>query len=110
MIEHTVTSGDTVSKVANYYGVRPFDLLSLNPSIYSERTYLPVGTKVVVPARKKIDYDPLHMNVEFSHRDLQLLIPTLQKKNIAVEIIGESVMKKPLYAFSIGTGKKEIFF
>lgn len=111
-MKHVVQNGDTIAKLARHYGVRPFDLLLFNAAIYSEQSYLPIGMEVFIPESKKEQPEPeeIDCETEFGQRDVEELLPQLKRNGIRVEVIGYSVMKKPIYAFSIGRGKREIFY
>lgn len=110
-MKHIVRNGDTIAKIACAYGIRPFDLLLFNPAIYSENSYVQEGMELFIPRHDhQGEATDLCYETEFGHRDIVTLLPELTKADVRVEVIGYSVMKKPLYAFSIGRGKKEIFY
>ncbi|NEU31093.1 LysM peptidoglycan-binding domain-containing protein [bacterium LRH843] len=111
-MRYTVKYGDTITSIAHAFGIRPFDLLLFNTSIYSERSYLPVGSELYIPKRHRAmeSAERIDCECEFGQRNIEELLPQLKEGGLQVEIIGYSVMKKPIYAFAIGRGKKEIFY
>ncbi|WP_100407165.1 M14 family metallopeptidase [Bacillus solitudinis] len=111
-MKYEVKQGDTLAKVANFFEVRPFDLLLFNQELTSERSYIQPGMQLDIPTiQKKLQKkDNFHHTLEFGPNDLEEIVPCLKHLGVRVEIIGFSVMKKPIYAFSIGTGKKEVFY
>ncbi|WP_227936148.1 M14 family metallopeptidase [Alkalihalobacillus deserti] len=112
-MNYTVQLGDTIAKVAYKFKVRPFDLLLFNPHLYSEQSYLSPGLVIHIPKIKMEQSNivsDIQLRTEFGQMDLEKKIPDLKELGIVVDIIGYSVMNKPLYALSIGSGKKEIFY
>jgi g-D-glutamyl-meso-diaminopimelate peptidase len=109
---HIVKVGETITKIAYLYKIRPFDLLLFNPQIYSEKSYLIPGMEIHIPTLQvEQEYEPdWTCETEFGQVDIEKIIPQLKHKGVKVKIIGYSVMKKPIYAFIIGGGKKEIFY
>ena len=105
--------GSGIAKVAYKFKVRPFDLLLFNPHLYSEQSYLFPGQDIHIPKitmEHALNDRDIQIKTEFGQADLEKKIPELRKRGISVEVIGDSVMNKPLYALSIGSGKKEIFY
>ncbi|ARK30263.1 M14 family metallopeptidase [Halalkalibacter krulwichiae] len=111
-MKYIVQKGDTLMKVSKKFGVRPFDLLLFNPHIYSAESYIYPGVELHIPKmnRDHSMVDEQYIETEFGQVDLENRLPDLKKLGVRVEIIGYSVMNQPLYALSIGTGKKEIFY
>ncbi len=109
-MRYIVKHGDTIASVAYSFGIRPFDLLLHNPSIYSEQSYLPVGCELIIPEKNATPSEMIDCLTEFGHRDLERLLPQLEQDKVIVEEIGYSVMNKPLYALAVGRGEKEIFY
>ncbi|MFC0559835.1 M14 family metallopeptidase [Halalkalibacter alkalisediminis] len=112
-MKYTVQLGDTIAKVAYKFKVRPFDLLLFNPHIYSDQSYLSPGQDIHIPQitmEQSLNDNDVQLKTEFGQADLEKKIPDFKKQGIRVEIIGYSVMNKPLYALAIGSGKKEIFY
>ncbi|MCL7745866.1 M14 family metallopeptidase [Halalkalibacter alkaliphilus] len=111
-MKHIVKKGETVKKIAYLYNIRPFDLLLFNPHIYAENSYVQPGMEIHIPAIQAeqniiTDWDS---QTEFSQSDLEKRLPDLKNLGIRVEILGYSVMNQPIYALSIGSGKKEVFY
>lgn len=112
-MEHVVTIGDTVRKVACKYGLRPFDLLLFNPDLYAESSYLSPGMLLYIPSlnnQKKSSKGDLPFLTEFNQRDLIQMLAELKALNVQVEVIGHSVMGQPIYSLAIGRGDKEVFY
>ncbi|WP_088102257.1 M14 family metallopeptidase [Halalkalibacter urbisdiaboli] len=111
-MNYSVRQGDTVAKVANAFQIRPFDLVLFNPRLTSEHEYIQPGMILHIPntqnPQQKLDL--FDHRLEFGPNELDEMIPTFKKLGVRVEVIGFSVMKKPIYALSIGRGKKEIFY
>jgi g-D-glutamyl-meso-diaminopimelate peptidase len=112
-MKYTIQKGDTIAKVAHQFKIRPFDILLFNPHIYSEQSYLYPGKTIHIPSINRdqpfID-DDMNTKLEFGQSDIEKKIPELTSLGISVDVIGYSVMKQSIYAFSIGNGKKEIFY
>lgn len=111
-MKHIVGPGETVAIIAASYQIRPIDLILLNPIIYAENSYVPRGAELTLPQDAKYCPDSFigDVRTEFGHEQLVSLLPAWKEKGIRSEIIGYSVMKKPIYAFFIGSGKKKIFY
>ncbi len=108
---YRVKPGDTIATVAFQHGVRPLDILLLNPSLYSERSYLPVGSEIRIPERTgERMQEMIDCDTEFGQKQLEDMIADFEKNGVKIDIIGASVMKKPLYALKVGRGKKEVFY
>ncbi|MDV2683416.1 M14 family metallopeptidase [Alkalihalophilus lindianensis] len=109
-MDYVVQHGDTIAKVAKKHGVRPFDLLLFNQNIQSEIDYLIPEQLLHIPSLNNIKDNRENSWTEYGPVDLEEDISILKSMGARVEIIGYSVMKKPIYAFSIGTGKTSIFY
>lgn len=53
MIEYVVRPGDTLAKIAEYYGVSTEFILSANPSLAEEP--LPAGIRVIIPISRELE-------------------------------------------------------
>ncbi len=111
-MKHFVKTGETVAKIARQYGIRPFDLLLFNPVIKSENSYVHVGTELFIPEMKNQNgrKEQIDCETEFGQNEIKQVLLELKKNGVRMEVIGHSVMKKPLYAFVIGRGAKQIFY
>lgn len=114
MKTYEVEIGDTLAKVALKHHVRVFDLLLFNPELINEKDYIYPGMVLNIPAAsgKKRTPSPFECLAEYGPSDLQKDIDELFSKDSfsSVEIIGKSVMGKPIYLIQIGNGKKEVFY
>lgn len=112
---YIVEQGDTISKVSNRFGVRPSDLLLENEHLFSLSDYIYPGEKLNIPKRKytfkeRHRYDCVE---EYGPIDIEEDVVYLKKhfqSLVSIQRIGRSVMGKPIYAFTIGHGKKEVFY
>ncbi|WEG18300.1 M14 family metallopeptidase [Alkalihalophilus pseudofirmus] len=109
-MEYTVKQGDTLAKVANQFGIRPFDLLLFNSHLTSEIDYIYPGQLLHIPASTDNQNAAGSSWEEYGPSDLEKDIPFFRSMGARVEVIGYSVMKKPIYAIVIGSGKKSIFY
>lgn len=102
---YTITSGDTLWRIANIYSTTVNRILIANPgiNIYNLR----IGQKIVVPFGNVVptnisySYDVLQMNISA----LSTIYPFLQ-----VGSIGNSTLCKKLSYIRIGRGTKEVFY
>ncbi|MBP3950545.1 M14 family metallopeptidase [Bacillus suaedae] len=110
-MRHIVNEGETIAKIAYMYGIRPFDLLLFNRHLDSESAYVKPGTKLHI-TNSISQSDPFDWDgkAEFSQVDLENILPLMKSMGVGVEIIGYSVMRKPIYALTVGRGEKEIFY
>ncbi|WP_413380401.1 M14 family metallopeptidase [Alkalihalobacillus sp. 1P02AB] len=109
-MNYVVKQGDTISKVALAFQIRPFDLLLNNPTILNEKTYLRPGLQLKIPPLQMNEYDPFHFETEYGPSDLEKDVLKLQDLGVKAKECGRSVMGKSLYQFEIGTGEKQVFY
>jgi g-D-glutamyl-meso-diaminopimelate peptidase len=116
MQKYEVKVGDTIAKVAHLFQIRTLDLIMNNPQLQNEQQYIYPGEQICIPEttyffeRKE---SPLECSVEYGPNDLEEDVKWLRKyfpSVVTVQKIGNSVMGKPIYAFVIGNGKKEVFY
>lgn len=113
---YLVKQGDTIHKVAQLFQIRTFDLLYHNQKLESESDYIYPGERLVIPTPLqffKQDLSRYECKAEYGPTDLEDDIKKLKKDYsslLSVRKIGYSVMGKPIYAFVIGKGKKEVFY
>jgi LysM repeat protein len=53
MLEYTVRPGDTLAKLATYYGVSEEYILSANPIL--KQQLLPPGTRIRIPISRELE-------------------------------------------------------
>lgn len=112
---YIVEQGDTISKVANRFGVRVEEILLANEHKFSQTDYIYPGELLNIPNKKLTmkECEPYECVEEYGPIDLEEDVLYLKKhfsSLVSIQKIGKSVMGKPIYAFSIGTGKKEVFY
>ncbi len=116
MQKYVVKEGDTIHKVAHLFQIRAFDLLIHNYHLENERQYIYPGEQLcipdgtVIPKKNESVYE---CQMEYGPSDLEEDVKYLRKYYaplVTIQKIGHSVMGKPIYAFIIGNGKKEIFY
>lgn len=116
MQTYSVKAGDTIHKVAQFFQIRTFDLLYHNKQLESESEYIYPGQKLIIPTPFKVSNQhalPYECRAEYGPTDLEEDLKKLKKyysSILSVRKIGYSVMGKPIYAFVIGKGKKEVFY
>lgn len=116
MQKYVVKEGDTIHKVAHLYQVRAIDILVNNNQLQNEHQYIYPGEQIIIPEGKNSSMkkdSPYECNREYGPSDLEEDLTFLRKyysSILTVQKIGHSVMGKPIYAFVIGNGKKEVFY
>ncbi|WP_371018258.1 M14 family metallopeptidase [Pseudalkalibacillus sp. JSM 102089] len=102
---YTIKPGDTLWKIAGWYGTPLDGVLLLNDS---NPFSLQPGEKVNIPIR--VTWSLINPNQNY---DYQTLVNDIRKilavyPFIKRSIIGESVMEKPIPELVVGTGKKKV--
>lgn len=116
MKKYVVQQGDTISKVAFSFGIRPIDLLLENPFLQKIDDYIYPGLQLSIPevhGSIRTEASPYECLMEYGPSDLERDIKYLRKyfsEMVSVQKIGYSVMGKPIYALVIGKGNKEVFY
>ena len=113
MVTYTVRKGDTVSLIAYKHRIRPIDLVMHNPMIRFELDYVVPGQNITLPEHapsnsKLTEEDDLLC--EFGMQQLEEDRLSIEQLGIKASVIGFSVMGQPIYAWTIGTGKKKCFY
>ncbi|MFK3937919.1 M14 family zinc carboxypeptidase [Alkalihalobacillus sp. NPDC078783] len=113
MKTYIAAKGDTVSLIAYKHRIRPFDILLLNQDIRFEQDYVYPGMNVQLPnhaiPQSAIREDD-DLFCEFGYAQLEENRLKLEELGVKAIRIGHSVMGKPIYAWSIGRGKKSCFY
>ncbi|TCS84103.1 M14 family metallopeptidase [Tepidibacillus fermentans] len=109
LMEYSAQLGDTIYAIAEKFDLRIDHLLKANPDI-SNPDRITIGQTIYIP--KSISSEIVQTNQEYSYEDLTTSIEALKTKYpfIHTEIIGSSVMGKPIYALRLGRGEKEVFY
>jgi membrane-bound lytic murein transglycosylase D len=69
---HTITSGDTLSVLAKYYGVPVDTILNANPGVKAQ--YLKIGARLLIPAYKNVTpYQGQEHNTAISSEEIHLV-------------------------------------
>ncbi|TMW73638.1 M14 family metallopeptidase [Alteribacter natronophilus] len=114
MKSYTAERGDTVYRIAALFAVSPHRLCEINPVLEEPDSYIAPGTVIQVPdsagaagcTRKKgVCTEPFHLRDVDAFREKWLETGLIQ-----CETIGHSVMNQPIYAFTCGSGKKQVFY
>lgn len=111
-----VGEGDTIHKVARRFQIRPIELVLVNQHLLSETDYIYPGEQLIIPKVKHLTHRKVSLFscvMEYGPTDLDEDVKKIEKNFssiISIQKIGNSVMGKPIYAFVIGSGKKEIFY
>lgn len=103
---HRVRQGDTLWSVARLFGASLPDIIAANPELDPE--HLGIGQRLNVPlpfAVVPTDIDWCSSLVGYCVRGLSLRYPFLKTGSI-----GSSVMSKPLYSLSLGTGSGRVIY
>lgn len=103
---YTIKSGDTLSKIANKYGINLAQLLTANPGIQPLK--LQIGQMIKVP----FAFDVVDTNIKYTYeimeRDIQGL--RIRYPFIEIQTDGKSVLGKNLYVLKLGNGPVEVFY
>ncbi|HEX7065860.1 MAG TPA: LysM peptidoglycan-binding domain-containing protein [Bacillales bacterium] len=107
--EYAVQPGDTLLGIANTFGVTVDQILQINPQI-ANPNLLYVGQVIRIPRPQSTTI--VQTNQEYGYVDLVEDLTALQNRYsfIHVEVIGQSVMGKNIYAIRLGEGPKEVFY
>ncbi len=113
---YVVKTGDTIHKVAQQFQVRVFDLLLNNPQLEHVHQYIYPNEQINIPDPRNLTrkvVSPYECVMEYGPSDLEDDVNYLRKyypSFVSTQKIGHSVMGKPIYAFVVGNGKKEVFY
>jgi len=114
MNRYEVKTGDTIAKLAVKFGTKPIEIVLLNRSIKSENDYIIPGQIIDIPETNYHDKPSIYeCYAEYGPTDLTEDLVQWQKRfstYMQTEVIGYSVMGKPIHLIKIGNGSKEIFY
>ncbi|RXJ03897.1 LysM peptidoglycan-binding domain-containing protein [Anaerobacillus alkaliphilus] len=114
--KYVVKEGDTIHKVAHQFQVRVIDLLLSNHQLENASQYIYPNEQMIIPETKNAvnkKVSPYECKMEYGPSDLEEDVKFLRKyypSLVSIQKIGNSVMGKPIYAFVVGSGKKEVFY
>lgn len=106
---YEIQQGDTLDCIAQAFDLAPEQIATVN-NFLTKEPELTVGQIILIPPDKprgivRTDEEYTHRNVA---HDLAALLDTYPF--LGMEVIGHSVLGKPLYAIRLGTGTKEVFY
>ena len=103
---HTVARGDTFFRLAQKYGTSAAAIETANPGVFAEN--LQIGSALTVPLGFPVVSDKVPHTPEY----LEICIIGLKARYpfLGVSEVGKSVLGRPLYALSVGTGAREVFY
>ena len=102
----TAASGDSFWLLADRYHTTVRAIMTANPTIDPQNIY--VGQSIVIP----LGFNVVPTNISYSSQLFVYIIEGLKARYPFLNIgtIGKSVMGKPLYYLSIGTGNTQVFY
>ena len=103
---YTVKSGDSLYSIANKLGSTVTLIENANPNI--SQYNLEVGSRLLVP----LNFSLIPTNVAYSSLLVELICEGMAVRYpfMSLEIIGRSVLNKPIIMLKIGKGKNKVFF
>ena len=103
---HTVQSGDTLYSVANTLGSTVALIENANPDVLQYN--LQVGSRIIVP----FNFSLVPVGIAYSSLLSELICEGLAVRFpfILLDVIGRSVLNKPIVMLKIGKGKNKVFF
>ena len=103
---HTVRAGDTLFNLAQRYGSSIEAILTANPGINPQN--LRIGTGLTVP----LSFDVVPTDIDYSSVLVGLVVRGLAARYpfISAGEIGRSVMGRPLWRLSLGSGENRVLY
>lgn len=103
---HTVRAGDTLFALARRYGSSIEVILTANPGINPQN--LRIGTDLTVP----LPFDVVPTDIDYSSALISLVVRGLAARYpfITADGIGRSVMGRPLWRLSLGSGENRVLY
>ncbi|AIQ57714.1 M14 family metallopeptidase [Paenibacillus borealis] len=104
---YAVQEGDDVHSIASLFGVEIDELEMLNPGVSSGRICLP-GKVLVIPAASR--REEVYLRGEYGPADVEADTVRLTSKYpfVSTEVIGTSVLGKPITLLRIGSGPRHL--
>lgn len=105
-LTHTIAKGDTLYKIALRYGISLRALETANPNV--DPLNLTVGSTLIVP----LPFDVVPTDIAYSSSLISYAVRGLVSRYpfLTLGEIGKSVMGRPLYYISAGSGDRRVFF
>lgn len=103
---HTIRQGDTYSGLARLYGTTAEAIARANGGLRADNLML--GTSIIIP----FGFDVVPTNVPYTSELLDYIVDGLQVRYpyIRTGSIGRSVMGRPLYLLTMGTGATKVAY
>lgn len=104
-ISYTIKNNDTFFNLAEKYNTTVNALIFANPGI--DYNNLNIDDKIIIPIGSIVQ-----TNISYTSEILDLNLNSLQKiyPFLEFQIIGRTVLGKPITSIKFGTGKKEVFY
>ncbi|MCL2408946.1 MAG: M14 family metallopeptidase [Oscillospiraceae bacterium] len=105
-IRRTIAPGDTISDLARQNNTTIGAITTANPGLGA--TNLPIGEQIVIP----LDFDVVPTNISFTYNLLTFCVEGLRARYPFIEtnVIGSSVLGKPIHALAIGKGQNQVMY
>ena len=105
-IVHTLAPGDTFWSLARRYGTTVAAITAANPRL--EPSALPVGRQVTVP----LGFPVVTAQIDYTSTLVSLILEGLNARYpfLTVFSLGSSTLGRPLYAVSMGQGRRQVFY
>ena len=103
---YTVQGGDSLYSIANKLGSTVALIENANPNV--SQYNLRIGSSLIVP----FNFSPVPTNIAYSSLLLELVCEGLAVRFpfISVEVVGRSVLDKPIIMLKMGKGENKVFF
>lgn len=104
-ILHTIQPGDTFYLLAQRYNTGVYSIETANPE--HDPYNLRIGARLVIP----LSFPAVFTNISFTSRVMALCADGLKARYPFLNIgsAGQSVLSKPLFTFSVGSGPRQVF-
>lgn len=105
-VAHTVRPGDTLYRLMMRYGTSLRAMETANPGL--DPTRVPIGSDVIVP----LPFDVVPTSIAYTSELISLCCRGLAARYPFIRLgeMGKSVMGRPLYTLTLGTGERRVFY
>lgn len=103
---HTIRSGDTLYKLASAYGTTIRAIETANPGIDSLQ--LRIGSSLIIP----LGFPVVPTTIDYCSNLISFCCKGLSARYpfITLDEMGKSVMGRPLYTLTLGSGENRVFY